>query len=325
MMRLIVAFTLAAAAASVPAAADLIYLTSNQIQIVDTEAGRVVGAIDLGRSLVRDVVFSRDGKTAYVAHSKGISCVDVAASRVTDTLSDVVVSDLILVHDTGELYSLQHAAGRPSEAVVYDTATGREIRRFQIVNRAWDVAVPGMGDRLYTSSIRENRVHVYDKRTGTSRGALQALSPVTEADANTYIIRTLASPDGRWVYVVLNGEKAGIRIVDAVTDEAVRTIDLDHPAYVRDAALSPDGTRAYLSAIDHLSVVDLATGAEIAWLAVGLPHQGIAVSPDGERIYMANPIYGEGGSVTIIDATKLEVIGRVEVPEISPYLVAVVP
>ncbi len=325
MKRMIVFLTLAALLISIPAVAERLYLASNQVQIVDVEAGSVVASIDIGKSRIRDMAFSSDGRTAYLAHSRGLAIVDVESSRVTGTWSDRVVNHLVLQEDENLLYSLQHAPGKSPEVVVYDLDTGRESRRFAVDARAWDLAVPPTGNRVFTTNIHTSRVSQFDRRSGSPHGHVQLLSSVGESDLDTYIAKSLASPDGRWIYVVLNGENAGIRILDALTGEPVRRIDLGHTAYVRDAVLSLDGSRAYLAAIDHVAVVDLTAGAEVAWVPVGRPHQGIAVSADGAKLFMANPIYDKGGSVTIIDAARFTVIGHVEVPAISPFLVAVVP
>jgi DNA-binding beta-propeller fold protein YncE len=308
-----------------PASGERLFVTSNVIQVVDGTAGTVVGSIDLGRSMVRDIVFSADGATAYVAHSSGVSVVDVASQQVRATWSDRVVTDLALRESEGKLYTLQHKSGEPYEIVVYDVASGQERTSYEVDHRALDISVPGAGERVYTTNIHRATVSGYDRLSGEARGSTPISSATSEADLQTYIVKSLVSSDGRSVYVVMNGENAGIRVVDALTGEPLQTISLGHPAYVRDAVLSPDGTRAYLSAIDHLSVVDLASGKEIAWAPIALPHQGIAISPQGDRLYVANPIYEEGGSVTIVDASSFEVVGRVEVPEISPFRVAVVP
>lgn len=295
MKRILLVALLAAAVAS-GAPAERAYVTSNQIKIVDEAAGSVVGTIDLGKSFVRDMVFSSDGATAYVGHSRGIAVIDVATSVIRDTWSDRAVNDLVLRERDGALYTLEHTSGGPYEVVVYDAATGAERRRFAVDTRAVDVVVADAANRVYTTNLHRAQLTAYDAPSGEARGTFGI--EVDEETQSTYLSRSLLSADGREIYVVLNGEHAGVRVLDAETGAERRTISLGHPAFVRDAVLSPDGTRLYIAAIDHLSVVDVAAGIETAWVPLERPHQGVSVSADGRRLFVANPVYDDAGAAS---------------------------
>ena len=66
------------ALAASTADAERLYVSSNQVRVVDVDTRTVETTIDLGESYVRDMVFNPDGTIAYIAHSKGIALVDVA-------------------------------------------------------------------------------------------------------------------------------------------------------------------------------------------------------------------------------------------------------
>ncbi len=324
MKRVILSVAVAALAVT-SADAARVYVTSNQVKIIDDVAGDVVGTIDLGKSYVRDMVFSADGSTAYVAHTRGVAVVDVATSAVTANWSDWTVSDLALDDAGGTLSTLEHKAGSGYRVVTYDVSTGDTVRSYAVDNKALDLTAPPAGGRVFTTNLHRGVVTSYDRLTGEAGSTLDVAPSATPDELGTYIIKSLISPDGGTIYVVLNGERAGITTISATTGETTGQILLGHPAYVRDAVLSPDGTRMYISALDHLSVVDLGTGTELAWVDLEVTHQGIAVSPDGSRVYLVNPVYDTSGSLAVVDARTFELVKRISVPDISPYRVAIVP
>ncbi|CAN0536796.1 unnamed protein product, partial [Laminaria digitata] len=59
---------------------------SNQVRVVDTRAGKVVGQVPLQKA-VREIRFSADGATAYVAASDGVRAIDATSHEVTRLLS----------------------------------------------------------------------------------------------------------------------------------------------------------------------------------------------------------------------------------------------
>jgi DNA-binding beta-propeller fold protein YncE len=316
---------LTAALVVAPAAhATTAFVTSNSVKIVDGAAGSVVGSIDLGKSFVRDIAVTSNGQTAFFAHTRGIAVVDVATSQITGTWSDRTVNDLVLREDEGLLYTLQHRAGEPYEVVVYTLSTGSEARRFEVDPKTFEISVAGSG-RLFATNVTRGTITSYDRLSGAVRQEVPVVNPTGATDAETYVSRTITSPDGRFVYVLLNGERAGVLVVDALTADTVSDIRLGHPAYVRDGVLSPDGGRLFLSALDHLSVVDLATKQEIAWVNLGISHQGISISADGAELFLVSPVLDTAGAVSVVDARTFTLTRRIDVPEMSPFRVAVIP
>jgi YVTN family beta-propeller protein len=95
-------------------------------------------------------------------------------------------------------------------------------------------------------------------------------------------------------------------------------------AGLRPAAAQPPGPRVYVtnSAGGHsVSVIDAGTNTVIATIPVGLSPNGIAVTPDGAFVYVAN----EGGTtVSVIDTAVNAVVETVTVG-LSPKEVAVSP
>jgi len=119
------------------------------------------------------------------------------------------------------------------------------------------------------------------------------------------------NPAGTLVYVA-NGGPSGsdnLSVLNATTNTVTATIVLDgNPAGV---AVSPDGSKVYVSNGNNVSVIDTATNLVTANIPMGIGPGDLVVSPDGSKIYVTdynstsdqltmNPIYN--GTVEVIDA-----------------------
>jgi len=92
-------------------------------------------------------------------------------------------------------------------------------------------------------------------------------------------------------------------------------------------AITPDGTRAYVTNPDSnsVSVIDTATNSVVATIAVG--GFGVAITPDGTRAYVAG---GGFNTVAVIDTTTNSVVATIPVgqnppPGGNPFGVAITP
>jgi uncharacterized protein (TIGR03437 family) len=71
---------------------------------------------------------------------------------------------------------------------------------------------------------------------------------------------------------------------------------------------------------DTVSEIDTSTNAVVATIHVGTGPEGIAISPDGTRAYVAN----DGGAVWVLDTSNNSVVTKVNVGG-DPYAVAITP
>jgi YVTN family beta-propeller protein len=96
------------------------------------------------------------------------------------------------------------------------------------------------------------------------------------------------------------------------------TFSLPAPSsYGLDIALSPDGTRAYVTepSDNRLVVLNAHTGAVLATVVVGDNPSGLALSPDGTRVWVVNTTLSDSapGSVTVVATATDSVVGTVPV------------
>ncbi len=139
----------------------------------------------------------------------------------------------------------------------------------------------------------------------------------------------VASPDHTLLYVALSGSPIGgpdvdefrlpppdqaadgIAIIDLASNKVVRTLrGISDPEQL---AISPDGTRIYVSSEDSGKLIILDTqGNILSALSVGGEPEGVAVSPDGKIVLATSE---EDGSVAVVKTSKPEVVNRIKVAE----------
>jgi YVTN family beta-propeller protein len=125
-----------------------------------------------------------------------------------------------------------------------------------------------------------------------------------------------------FVYVG-NHFSSDVTVIDAATDTVVTTI----PGVYRPhgAAITPDGTRAYVTNYGYdltVSVIDTKTNAIVGTVyGVGYDPGGIAITPDGTRAYVANRV---SDNVSVIDIATNTVVATVATAD-YPVAVAITP
>ena len=80
-------------------------------------------------------------------------------------------------------------------------------------------------------------------------------------------------------------------------------------------AITPDGEHAYVTnRLDGtVSVITTATGVVSGTIALGAVPNGLAITPDGTQVYVANLVGQAGNTVSVIDTATGVVSGLVTV------------
>jgi YVTN family beta-propeller protein len=164
----------------------------------------------------------------------------------------------------------------------------------------------------------------------TSQGDTGAAREVTTLPVGAAPTHIVPSTDGRRVYVV---DVFGVWAVDPVRNAVVGHYGgPDAWVWPRRAAVSPDGTRLYVT--DHLNgtldVLDTATMTRVGSAPVGgLSPSGVAVSAGGRYIWVGH--FGAGldtdqdNAVTILDADSLARVDIVPIGGARPDVLTIAP
>lgn len=161
-------------------------------------------------------------------------------------------------------------------------------------NQPWGAAVSPDSSEAYVTNKADNTVSVvaFTPAPGGGTGAVAAT--ITGFASPEGVAFT---PDGSRAYVANEAGGGSVAIVYTGSRTVAATIPLlGEPSQV---AVTPDGKYVLVtrSAVNRVSVISVATNAQVAEVEVGVNPQGIAVSTDGTRAYVANQ---DDGTVTTI-------------------------
>jgi WD40 repeat protein/uncharacterized protein (UPF0147 family) len=224
-----------------------------------------------------DLAFSPDGKALAARSGEGtIRLWETATGRVLPASADPfinTVGNLRFSRDGRRLL------GSGATYVVWDPATGREIRRFpRVSERGWPLAL-SPDESMLAAPEPDGTIRLWDAATGKEAPSLKG--------HEKWVYSLAFAADGRRLYS--SGFDGTIRVWDAASGRELRKL-----AGRGELAVSPDGR--WLASTSGLAVAlwDLETGRQQASLAMAsrnTPGQPV-FSPDGRWLAAVN---GGGG------------------------------
>ena len=163
-----------------------------------------------------------------------------------------------------------------------DVATGQELRQFGQRGDGERSADFSPDGRMILTTEREDSVRLWDVATGREVHSFKGLG--------NYGPAAVFSPDGRIILTV--GWGLAPVLWDAITGRQIRRFALlDPERRVESAVFSPDGHTILTASIDHIvRLWDVATGLEVHQFAVedNYPVYSAVFSPDGRTILTAS-------------------------------------
>jgi YVTN family beta-propeller protein len=177
-----------------------------------------------------------------------------------------------------------------------------------------------LAQNAYIPNTGSNTVSVIDTATNT----VTATIPVGSAPGSGVAV----SPDSSKVYVT-NAASNTVSVIDTATNTVTATIPVGVSPF--GVAVTPDGSKVYVANEDiahpsgivgpgTVSVIDTATNTVTATIPVGSAPGGVAVTPDGTKVYVANAF---SNTVSVI-ATATNTV-TTTIPAEDPAGVAVTP
>ncbi|MCC3779288.1 YncE family protein, partial [Streptomyces sp. UNOB3_S3] len=210
-----------------------------------------------------------------------------------------------------------YAAGIVSNTIsVVDPANHTLVAALDAGTNPFGTARTPDGAKLYISNSGANNVSVLD----TARGEI-----VSTVTVGPYPHGLAPSPDGAHLYVADTGPATGpggsrtVSVIDTGSD-TVTTTWRTGPA-PRCLATAPDGTTLYVTCSDGLHALDTRDG-DTRWTLTGLTEtNGVAVHPDGGRVYVVNTLQN---TLTVVDTGNHRAGERIRVGR-TPWQVALSP
>lgn len=142
-----------------------------------------------------------------------------------------------------------------------------------LVDQPRGIAVSKTNEQIYVAAI--NTFHAFDE---DGSPAFQLIS------RGGY--RMVLSPDHQFAYLTKEAG-AAVEVIDVLAGQSIALIDM--PPDPRGIVISPDGARLYVGhgdGADAISVIDTGILALIDSIAVGQAVNRLALSPDGQTLYL---------------------------------------
>ncbi len=324
---------------SVAFAGRTVWVSSNHIQVIDVDAGKVVGRIPL-QEFIHDMEFSVDGASAYVASSHGLRVADadklefvqVVDQRPTSAVSVSADGLRVAAIHRADSESSQAArlAGLPlpaSSVVVYSALGMAAEHSFPVSGNALDVMLSPDGSTVFVLVPHDGNVYVHN----LDGQLVETIELVDQGEEHGAMLSRIAmAPDGsRLVVSVTDRDQSWLADVDLASERSaedkVLRQDLGHARRVQGLAWDVDGSGVYVSAVRSIVKFDrigLPVKAQV------FPVNYVDVEPlRGDEAVVITPTFSERsgtGGVSLLDGDG-SVLRTIELPDMSPFVVSARP
>lgn len=235
---------------------------------------------------------------------------EITFKKVLCHLSAVFISGLIILIMSPTVVMAFSAPGSNLTPVAYvtnslvnnivavvDLTSNKVVTTFQVGTGPAGLALSPDQSRLYVAESGDNTLTVINTSTNT----VVATIPVGHSP-----FAVAVSPDGKKVYVSNNGDNT-ISIIDTAMDQVTGTINVGESPW--GIKTNPRTGDVYVLNQYDGTVSVIEGGSIKAVIPVGdTPAIGLAVSPDGARLYVANV---NSNNVSIIDTANNTVISSI--------------
>lgn len=324
----------------------LAYVSSNDgILVIDTGDNKVVDTIP---GLTSPTAVAPDGKHVYAfgpstsdvilnisvinaANDEVVATIPLDGSLLADTVAFQNPTTLAVTPDGSHLYVTTEFCPFPGlachpEAAYFavwsiDTATNQAV---VITTRK------GIADGIAFSPDRQHTyLTEYDPYYGNPQVMVVETGDLILFPENTGPEAIVITPDGKHLYVpyLSNGNafQLFVAVIDTGTNTVVQSVLVgpgpSDPPFANQITVSPDGKYVYVpTGNNNVAVIETASNSIIKTVVVGSNATGIAVTPDGAQVYVANQA---SNNVSVIKTPSDTVADTV--PGDGPSYVSIIP
>lgn len=251
------------------------YVTNDlSVSVIDTSNNTVIATITNSVDDPVSIAFTADGAFAFVANAGNntVLIIDTTTNVVINTVtvgaSPYGVAVLSLSSNLARVYVSDHGSDTVS---VINPSTQTVVAVINVGQLPAGVAVLPNGNRVYVANTGSGTVSVIDPATNTVKATISV---------GTIPTGLTISPDSNTLYV-RNASTVSVIDTNTNTVTATVTVALAGSSGFADGAVSPDGTRLYVTNPDAntVSVLNTSTNTVVATVNVGSGPYGVAVIP----------------------------------------------
>lgn len=300
---------LALAAAPALAGQRTIFAGGNHIMVIDETTMSVTGQIPVQRH-IHDIVVDQDRHRFYAAHSGGVEIFDARTYASLGHYVQEPARRLMISPDGAMLYALTHPilvnddgqkhAGEYAMQII-DLAQQKLTGSVNLGYNIFDaVADPATG-KVFAMERFARTLGVHSLAEGKRTGTVAVDATLDPMKVN--LLHFMApAPGGQTLYVPQHGAASCVFEVETRSGRS-RAIDLGGELYIRDSQVSPDGRQLFLLTPKEVMVLDTVSRSVVATRELDEVYIGLDLSADGSRIYLTNPLHGDGsaGNLLVLD------------------------
>ncbi|WP_410507064.1 NosD domain-containing protein [Methanosarcina hadiensis] len=302
-----------------------VYVTSGlNVYVIDTATGTVISKVKIGPWPER-VAVTPDGENVYVTNSwdGNVSVIDTATNTITDTVK-VGSYDIVVSPDGKKVYV---TSGDSNNISVIDTDTNTVTATVPVGNWPERITVTPDGKKVYVAN--HGSINALDDTVSVIDAATNMVTATVHV--GNWSEGIAVTPDGKRVYLANEGHY--VSVIDTATNTVTATVDVDNSPH--EVIVNPTGKKVYLAGTKKayaagtddgfVSVIDTSNNTIIATMdIVGGSPTGLAVTPDGKKVYVTNSNVSGNGTLSVIDTSNDTLSASVNV-EFSPGGLAIVP
>jgi len=321
-----------------PAAAEVAWVASTFVRLIDLDTGEPIGRVVVAEDqVVSEIAFSADGRRAFVASMGGLFSVDTLSLQVVQQLSSRPTCSVSVAGDRlAALHLLPAGEGLANRArdipstvtlALYDLQRGEVAASTEVHGSPLRVLLSPRDGRALVLDSNEAVLGVYG--ASADRIGEIDLAPDRQPDQPFLCADMGMAGDGSALAVARNTSGGSALVIvrpqDDVTRSEVSVLDAGE-FRLRGAAFPPHGAEILITALGHVGRVAAGGGTPV-WRDVGHMASLVAPSPSGTYLVMATPVFDaeRGSGAVLIADTSGNLLRVAELPDLSPYTLAVQP
>jgi YVTN family beta-propeller protein len=249
------------------------------------------------------------------------------ALDVVDTATDIAAPPIkvgnapgaVAVNPAGTRVYVTNYNDNTVSVVDVTSRPNQVIATIPVGRQPVEITINPAGTRVYVSDsggqVYNNQVSVIDTASNT------VVATITGDNAPSGLA---VNPSGTTVYVANGDGTSTLSVIDASTNTITQRVPLNGSFGVSGVVVNPSGTRVYISGNDSrlIHVLDTATNTIIDEISVNARPSGLALTPDGSKLYVAMGFHAN--EVSVIDTSSDSVASNIPITD-DPISVEITP
>ncbi|MBJ96283.1 MAG: hypothetical protein CMP23_17615 [Rickettsiales bacterium] len=333
---------LAITASAGPASSATAWVSSNHLQVIDIDEGKVLGKLPLGE-FIHSMRFTADGKRLYVGTSKALRIVDPERIAFSGQLSPRRTRAIAISDDGQHIYAVHPGDPKVSQAAriageplplatlsQYSAASNQEVRSWTVPALSSDIILTASNQQIIVLDPDGRKAHFYTT-AGQHRGE-QVVVPINQDGnpAQAMLGPMSLAPNGASFVIPITLREgpmlAHISLTEGPNTARVQHHSLEDRGRVQGLSWDASGEQVLITATGGICSFR-PDNTEQEWMPQQVIFIDVAAVPQSELKVAVAPVFSKrnkSGGVAVLAADG-GVLRTVELPDMSPFYVAVRP